>query len=63
MMAEDTFNFYLQFDGDFDTIKVGDIFKLKDGKNYKLVKKTKTAIAVERYYWFNKLWDRLTERK
>lgn len=36
---------------------VGDIIKV-EGKNYRIEKKTCTAIAVSRYYWFDALWDR-----
>ena len=35
---------------------VGDIIKV-DGKNFKITKKTRTAIAVERYYFWNRWWD------
>ena len=57
-MSVDTFNFYLQFDGDINALRVGDIITLKDGKQYKLTKKTRSAVAVERYYWFDKLYDK-----
>lgn len=39
----------------YDAIKQyvpGDVFQV-NGKTYKLLKKTTTAVAVERYYW----WD------
>ena len=35
---------------------IGDIITWH-GHKYKLTKKTKTAVAVERYYWFNALID------
>lgn len=34
----------------------GDILKL-DGKRYRLLKKTTTAIAARRYYWFDAAID------
>ena len=36
---------------------VGDIIKV-DGKNYRITKKTTTALAVERYYFWNKWWEK-----
>ena len=36
---------------------VGDIIKV-EGKNYKITKMTTSALAVERYYWFDRLWDK-----
>ena len=41
--------------------RVGDIIKL-DGKSHKITKKTTTAIAVERYYWFDRLVDKYLRR-
>lgn len=38
--------------------KVGDIIRIGDGENYKITKKTTTAIAVTRYYFWNKWWDK-----
>lgn len=40
----------------------GDIIVV-DGKKYRAVKKTTTAVAVERYYWFDAIWDRYVGRK
>ena len=57
MMSQDTFNFYMQYDGDISDLKIGDVFKMRDGLQYKLTKKTRSAVAVERYYWWNRLWD------
>lgn len=62
MMGQDTFNFYLNFDGDVDELNVGDIIKLKDGKDYKITKKTKTALAVERWMWYNKIIEKLEKK-
>lgn len=42
--------------------QVGDIFKHTDGHRYKVTKKTLTAIAVERYYWFDGLYDWLVSK-
>lgn len=42
--------------------RVGDIIKVQ-GKNHRIVKKTTTAIATERYYWFDKLMDRWTKHE
>ena len=36
---------------------VGDVFTHIDGHRYKVTKKTRTAIAVTRYYWFDALYD------
>ena len=35
---------------------VGDVIQV-EGKNYRITKKTKTAIAVERYYFWHLWWD------
>ena len=44
---------------EFDpTWKVGDIIKVQ-GKNHRITKKTTTAVAVERYYFFDRWLDRL----
>ena len=40
---------------------VGDIISV-EGKNFKITKKTRTAIAVERYYFWNKWWDMINGR-
>ena len=37
---------------------VGDII-LVEGKKYRVTKKTRTAVAAERYFWFDALWDKL----
>ncbi len=63
MMSNDTFNFYLQFDGDVNELSVGDIITLKDGARYKLIKKTNSAVAVQRYTWFDKLCDKLFKKR
>lgn len=34
----------------------GEIIKI-DGKKYRLMKKTSTAISIERYYWFHAVAD------
>jgi hypothetical protein len=39
-------------------VNVGDVFAV-EGKNYTLVKKTRTAISIRRYYWYDKLYDAL----
>jgi hypothetical protein len=36
---------------------VGDLIRLSNGHLYKLTRKTLTAAAVKRWYWWNKLWD------
>lgn len=36
---------------------VGDIIKLRDGKRYRLQKKTATACAFVRHYWFDAAID------
>jgi len=41
--------------------QVGDII-LQDGKKYKIIKKTLTAISVVRYFWWNRLYEWI-ERK
>ncbi len=35
----------------------GDVFTHTDGHKYKVIKKTRTAMSVERYYWWNHWWD------
>ena len=45
----------IEFDPDW---KVGDIIKVQ-GKNYRIVKKTTTAVAVERYFFFDRWMDKL----
>ena len=42
--------------------KDGRVIRIGDGKSYKIVKKTTTAIAVERYYFWNRWWDTLSEK-
>lgn len=37
---------------------VGDIIQV-DGRNYRIDKKTCTAIAVSRYFWFDALYDKI----
>ena len=37
---------------------VGDIILVGD-KKHRITKLTRTAVAVERYYWFDALWDKL----
>jgi hypothetical protein len=41
---------------------VGDTFK-HQGKDYRLIKKTSTAILAQRYYWFDRvgewMWSKL----
>jgi hypothetical protein len=41
---------------------VGDIIKV-EGRNYKITKLTTTALAVERYYWFDRLWDKYVRKQ
>jgi Lhr-like helicase len=41
---------------------VGDII-LVEGKKYRVTKKTRTAVAVERYFWFDALVDKLRGEK
>lgn len=41
-------------------IGVGCVFVYM-GRRYKLLKKTTTAVAVIRYYWFDQLFDRIRE--
>jgi hypothetical protein len=40
----------------------GDIVKL-DGLWYRINRKTTTAVSLSRYYWYDRLWDRLTKGK
>lgn len=40
----------------------GDIVTIK-GKRYQITKKTSTAIAVRRWYWFDDLIKKLTEKE
>jgi hypothetical protein len=40
---------------------VGDIIDI-NGKRFKITKKTNTAIAVERWYWFDKIIAKLLKR-
>ena len=40
---------------------VGDIIQV-EGKNYKIIKKTTTALAVERYYFWDRWIDKLSEK-
>lgn len=37
---------------------IGDIIQV-EGRNFKITKKTRTAIAVERYYFWDKWWDKI----
>jgi len=41
--------------------EVGDIIKV-EGKNWRVTKKTRTAIAVERYYFWNRWIDAISAR-
>jgi hypothetical protein len=50
---------------DFNVIRasnVGDVVHLADGHNYKLIKKTTTAASLERYYWWDKLYDKYVRK-
>lgn len=42
--------------------KVGDIIRIGDGHEYRISKKTTTALAVERYYFWNRWLDKLSEK-
>ena len=42
--------------------KVGTVIRIGDGKEYKITKKTKTAIAAVPYYFWNRWWDKLSEK-
>lgn len=42
--------------------QVGDVFTHTDGHRYKVTKKTTTAIAVTRHYWFDALFDWLIKK-
>lgn len=42
-------------------VDVGDVFKWQ-GKNWKITKKTRTAIAVSRHYWFDTLYERILNK-
>jgi hypothetical protein len=53
----DTLNLTISSE-DLKGYNVGDIISLGDN-NYKLVKKTTTAVAIERYYFWNKWFDKL----
>ena len=44
----------IEFDSNW---KVGDIIKVQ-GKNHRITKKTSRVVAVERYYWFDRLYDK-----
>jgi hypothetical protein len=41
---------------------VGDVITL-DGKQYTVEKKTRSACSIRRYYWWNKLVDKLLTGK
>ena len=41
--------------------KVGDIIKVR-GKNHRITKRTTTAVAVERYYFFDRWFDKLRRK-
>lgn len=41
---------------DVQNYSQGDIIRLQ-GKSYRLTKKTTTAIAISRYYWFDRVID------
>ena len=41
---------------------VGDIIQV-EGKNHKITKLTGTAMAVERYYWFDRLYDKWVRKE
>ena len=44
---------------EFDpTWKVGDIIKVQ-GKSHKIVKKTRTAISLQRHYFWNEWYDKI----
>jgi hypothetical protein len=40
----------------------GDVIDL-GGKSYKITKKTSRNLAVTRYYWFNRIWDKYFAKK
>ena len=40
---------------------VGDIVKI-EGKNFKVTKKTRTAVTVERWYWFDNIIAKLLKK-
>ena len=42
--------------------RVGDIIRIGDGHVYKITKKTRTAMAVTRYYFLNRWLDKLSEK-
>ena len=42
--------------------QVGDIIKVEN-RSYRITKKTTTAMAIERYYWFDRLYDKWKDRK
>jgi hypothetical protein len=51
---------------DFNAIRdaqVGDVIRCADGHNYKMTKKTTTAVALERYYWWNKFYDKYFQKE
>lgn len=50
----------LSFTADTANFSEGDIITV-DGKKYKCQKKTSTAVAITRYFWFDALWDRLVK--
>lgn len=54
----------LAFEDDYDpvSLKVGDIVSLKSGRKYRITKKTTTAVAVERYFWWDKIFDKIFRR-
>lgn len=41
---------------------VGDIFTHTDGHRYRVTKKTRSAIAVERYYWYHAFLNKLMKK-
>jgi hypothetical protein len=42
--------------------KVGSVIRIGDGKDYKITKRTRNVIAYTRYYFWNKWWDKLSEK-
>jgi hypothetical protein len=42
--------------------KVGSVIRIGDGKDYKITKKTRNVIAYTRYYFWNRWWDKLSEK-
>lgn len=44
------------------TFAVGDIVEFSKGKRYRITRKTRTNMAVVRYYWWNAAYDAIIKK-